>query len=140
MPTFEATTSVAAPADRVWDTLLRTERWTDWDTSLERVDGHLTDGGRLEIRVRNQSRPFKLRVTTWEPHRRIVLTGGVPLGLFTGTRTYRLDEAGERTTVTMRETYTGPLAGPIGRSIPDLQPAFDAFVEGLRGAAENRAQ
>ena len=136
MPTFEATTAIAAPAPAVWDTLLATDRWTGWDPQLERVDGALAEGGRLEIRVRDNSRPFTLRVTTWEPHRRIVLTGGMPLGLFTGTRTYSLAEADGRTTVTVRETYTGPLAGLIGRSIPDLQPSFDAFVAGLRRAAE----
>ena len=136
MPTFQATTDVAAPASAVWGTLLATERWTSWDPQLEGVDGSLADGGRLEIRVRDNPRPFKLRVTTWEPHRRIVLTGGLPLGLFTGTRTYSLAEGGGRTTVTMHETYTGPLAGSIGRSIPDLQPSFDAFVAGLRRAAE----
>lgn len=76
--------------------------------------------------------------TTWEPHGRIVLTGGMPLGLFTGTRTYALAEADGRTTMTMHETYTGPLAGVIGRSIPDLQPPFDAFVAGLRRAAEGQ--
>ena len=31
----------------------------------------------------------------------------------------------------MREEYTGPLLGLIGRSIPDLQPSFDQFARGL---------
>lgn len=140
MPTFQSTTTVATTPDVAWRTLLRTELWTQWDRSLERVDGHLAEGGRLEIRVVGTSRPFKLRVSGWEPTRRIVLTGGMPLGLFTGTRTYDLESSGPGTCVTVRETYTGPLAGVIGRSIPDLQPAFDDFVAGLRTAAENPAQ
>lgn len=138
MPTFEATTTIAAPATAVWSTLLATDRWTDWDTALERVEGSLAEGGRLEIRVRDNPRPFRLKVTVWEPARRIVLAGGMPLGLFTGTRTYTLAEADGATTATVRETYTGPLAGLIGKSIPDLQPSFDAFVAGLRRAAEGQ--
>ena len=63
----------------------------------------------------------------------------MPLGLFVGTRTYSLVPSGAGTTVTMRETYTGPLAGLIGRSVPDLQPSFDAFVRGLRADAESEA-
>lgn len=63
----------------------------------------------------------------------------MPLGLFVGTRTYSLVPSGARTRVTMRETYTGPLAGLIGRSVPDLQPSFDAFVQGLRADAEAAA-
>lgn len=42
----------------------------------------------------------------------------------------------ERTTV--RDTGTGPLAGSVGRSIPDLRPSFDAFVAGPRRAAEGQ--
>lgn len=138
MPTFEATTSVAAPPAAVWDSLLATDRWTSWDPQLESVAGRLADGARLEIRVKDNPRPFTLKVSTWEPHRRIVLTGGMPLGLFTGTRTYTLADSGGSTTVTVRETYTGPLAGLIGTSIPDLQPSFDSFVSGLRRDAEGQ--
>lgn len=138
MPTFEATTTVAASASTVWDTLLATDRWTSWDPALESVEGTLAEGGRLDIRVRDNPRPFRLKVAAWEPARRIVLAGGMPLGLFTGTRTYTLAEEQGATTVVVRETYTGPLAGLIGRSIPDLQPSFDAFVAGLRRAAEGQ--
>jgi hypothetical protein len=138
MRTFEATTTVTAPATTVWDTLLTTGRWTSWDPQLERVTGSLAEGGKLEIRVRDNPRPFRLTVRAWEPTRRIVLAGGMPLGLFTGTRTYTLVEDHGETTVTVRETYTGPLAGLIGKSIPDLQPSFDAFVAGLRRAAEGQ--
>ena len=36
----------------------------------------------------------------------------------------------------MREEYSGPLAGLMSRSIPDLQPSFDTFVNGLKARAE----
>jgi hypothetical protein len=36
----------------------------------------------------------------------------------------------------MREKYTGPLKGLIGRSIPDMQPEFEKFVVALKEAAE----
>lgn len=137
MPSFTASATIAAPAERVWQTLQRTDAWPLWDTSLDRVEGVLGEGGRITIHVTGSSRPFKLRVADWEPPLRIVLRGGMPLGLFTGTRTYALQEEGGRTAVTMSEVYAGPLAGLVGRSIPDLQPAFDAFVAGLRDAVEN---
>ena len=137
MPSYTAATTIKAPAERVWQTLLRTDAWPTWDTSLDRVEGALADGGRVTIHVIGSSRPFKLQVATWEPHRRLVLRGGMPLGLVTGTRTYALREDAGSTTMTMNESYSGPLAGLVGRSIPDLQPAFDAFVAGLRVAVES---
>jgi hypothetical protein len=36
----------------------------------------------------------------------------------------------------MREEYTGLIAPLIGRSIPDLQHAFDEFASDLKRAAE----
>ena len=39
----------------------------------------------------------------------------------------------------MEETYAGPLAPAITRSIPDPKPSFEAFARGLRQAAEARS-
>lgn len=135
MPNFHATALVAADPQQVWDTLLDVARWPSWDPQLTGVTGRLGPGERLEIRTRAPSRPFRLRVTAWEPPSRLVLTGGMPLGLFVGTRTYDVVAVDSGTQVTMRETYSGPLTGLIGRSIPDLQPGFESFVEGLRAAS-----
>jgi hypothetical protein len=38
----------------------------------------------------------------------------------------------------MREVYSGLFAPLIGRSIPDLQPAFDEFAAALKKQAETR--
>jgi hypothetical protein len=67
----------------------------------------------------------------------MVWAGGMPFGLFTGTRVYELavPVTGEAS-FSMREDYTGVLAGLIGKSIPDLQPAFDEFAQCLKRAAE----
>jgi hypothetical protein len=51
-------------------------------------------------------------------------------------RTYRLQREGSATGFTMREEYSGPLTGLIGRSIPDLQPSFEQFVQGLKQRVE----
>jgi hypothetical protein len=67
----------------------------------------------------------------------MVWAGGMPLGLFKGTRVYELATSTAAPTVfSMREDYTGPLAGLIGKSIPDLQPAFDEFAQCLKREAE----
>jgi len=81
-----------------------------------------------------------VKVTDFEPGRRMVWSGGMPLGLFKGVRTYTLDPVGTATTrFTMREVYSGPLLGAIWRSIPDLGPSFTQFALGLKHEAESRA-
>jgi hypothetical protein len=61
----------------------------------------------------------------------------MPLGLFTGTRTFTLTPGeGGSVVFAMREVFNGLMAGLITRSIPDLQPAFDRFAADLKHAAE----
>jgi hypothetical protein len=66
----------------------------------------------------------------------VARSGGMPLGLFKGVRTYRVAPEGGRTRFTMREEYTGPLLPLIWRSMPDLQPSFDRFARGLKARVE----
>jgi hypothetical protein len=63
-------------------------------------------------------------------------SGGMPLGLFRGVRTFTLADERGATRFTMREVYSGPLASLIGRSIPDLGPSFTQFATGLKIRAE----
>jgi hypothetical protein len=138
MKHFTAQADIAAPAAHVWDTLLDLAAWPTWDPALERVEGSLDEGGRVTIHVTGSSRPFRVRVVERRPGSVLVLRGGMPLGLFSGTRRYRLEGVGpDRTAFTLEETYAGLLAPLITRSIPDLQPSFEAFTVGLRRAADS---
>lgn len=70
----------------------------------------------------------------------MVWTGGMPLGLFTGERTYQLTALGERTHFEMTEAFSGPMLELIAKSIPDMTDAFHSFAAGLEATAEQRAR
>ena len=78
-------------------------------------------------------------MTEFEPGRRLQFSGGMPLGLFKGVRTYTLTPQGSGTAFTMREEYTGPLLGMMWRSMPDLGASFQQFANGLRQRVETGA-
>jgi hypothetical protein len=83
-------------------------------------------------------RSFPLTVAAFEPERRMVWTGGMPLGLFTGTRTFTLTPKPDRIVAfDMREEFDGLLASLITRSMPDLQPTFEDFASDLKRHAEH---
>ena len=133
---FETSARIETLPEEAWATLIQTARWPEWGAGIERVDGALGPDERLTLHVAGQSRPFELAVRQWHPTEHIELVGGLPIGLFTGTRTYRLEADGDGTRFRMTERFTGLLAPLITRGIPDLQPSFDAFAAGLKSAAE----
>jgi hypothetical protein len=104
------------------------------------VDGDIVDGGRITVHAESGARAFPVLVAL-DPPRLMVWSGGLPFGLFRGTRTFGLDDApGGATLVTVREEFTGPLLGLVWRTMPDLQPSFDKFCRGLKAAVEGRGR
>jgi len=137
MKTFGTSVSIAAPAERVWAILTDASRYPSWNPTVSAVDGHIVQGGRITVHaVISPGRAFPVTVTTLDPERRMVWRGGLPLGLFTGERIFTLTPAADAVEFSMRETFTGLLAPLIGRSIPDLQPAFNDFAAALKREAE----
>jgi hypothetical protein len=133
---FEASADIQAPADRIWKILTDAPGYPTWDSGVTKVDGSIADGDRITVHSEVAAgRAFPVKVATRPPNE-MTWTGGMPLGLFTGVRTFRLSPDDGGTRVTMREEYSGPLVGLMGRSIPDLQPSFDRFVNGLKARAE----
>jgi uncharacterized protein YndB with AHSA1/START domain len=134
---YEASSLIKAAPAKIWPLLTDIDAWPDWDSGVSNVDGRLAVGEKLTIRVQaNSSRAFPVRVTELDAPNRMVFRGGMPFGLFTGQRTYTLGFEDSDTRFTMREEYTGPLAGMIFRSIPDLGPSFQRFADGLKKQAE----
>ena len=137
MKSFQATAIIDAPRSTIWSLLTDAPAYPSWNTTVEQVEGRIAAGESITVRVRDRAgRSFPVRVTTFAAEERMVWEGGMPLGLFKGERTFTLAEEAAGVRFTMRETYTGPLAPLVGRSIPDLQPAFEAFAASLKRAAE----
>jgi hypothetical protein len=82
-------------------------------------------------------RAFPVTVTEFTPGQKMVWSGGMPLGLFKGVRSFTLSPQGNDVTkFALREEYTGPLVPLIGRSISDLGPSFEQFANGLKNQVE----
>ena len=106
---------------------------------MDRVEGRVALGEQLTIYATMiRSRPFTVTVTEIRPREAMRWRGGLPFGVAVIERTYSLDAQDDGGTVlTVREDHTGPLAGLLGRTTPDLNPSFrssaPASRRGLRG-------
>lgn len=135
---FEATTTIDAPAAAVWEVLIDGHSWPSWDSGVDEVQGQIAPGNTITIRsAAAPGQKFPVKVTTFDAPHRMTFTGGMPLGLFRGVRTYELTEQSEGgTDFRMREEYTGPLVSMIWRSMPDLSSSFTQFAQGLKRRVE----
>jgi uncharacterized protein YndB with AHSA1/START domain len=139
MLAFEARSTIAATPEKVWSVLVEGDQWPNWDSGVASVDGTIAPGKKIKIQSKvAPGRTFPVKVTRFDSPGSMEFTGGMPLGLFRGVRTYTLtaDKSGG-TLFTMREEYTGPMAASIGKSIPDLNPSFEQFASGLKARVES---
>jgi hypothetical protein len=138
MKAFAVKTSIRATPERIWALLTDASGYTRWNNTVEKIDGKIARDERISVYPKiNPGRVFPVKVAEFEASRRMVWTGGMPLGLFKGERTFTLTPGSNgHVDFSMREEYTGLMAPLIGRSIPDLQPAFDEFASDLKRAAE----
>ena len=137
MKSYDAAATIEAPPETIWAILTDAPAYAEWDSGVQRVEGSIAPGEKIKVvSEANPGRAFPVKVTTFEPGRAMTWSGGMPLGLFKGVRTFSLSSDGTATRFTMREAYSGPLLGLIWRSMPDLGPSFEQFARGLKQRAE----
>jgi uncharacterized protein YndB with AHSA1/START domain len=128
----------AAPAT-VWRILTDSTGYAGWNPEVIAIDGPMVRDGRIKARVRlgdGAIRAVAMRVTAFEPPSRVQWTGGLPLGLFTGVRTFTVAAGDGGSRFRMHLRMSGRLAPMILASVGDRQPEIDRFSAALKARAE----
>jgi uncharacterized protein YndB with AHSA1/START domain len=102
MKFFEASSTIQASPEKVWSIITDTPNVANWDSGVIRIDGKMELGEKVKLVSSNPDRAFPLKVTELTQGRKLTLTGGMPLGLFKGVRTYTLSPEGNATRFQMR--------------------------------------
>jgi hypothetical protein len=139
MKAYQASSTIEASPNAIWAILTDGSKYPDWDSGVDRVVGRIAPDEKISVFSKvSPGRAFPVRVTEFASGQKMVWSGGMPLGLFKGVRTFTLTPEGNGTTrFTLREEYTGPLVSVIWRSMPDLGPYFEQFANGLKERAES---
>lgn len=137
MKTFSTTTTIHAAPEKIWGLLTDAPNYPRWNPTVEKIDGQIAEGQKITVHTTfSKGRAFPAKVTALETNRRMVWSGGMPLGLFKGVRTFTLTPRGGVVEFAMEEVFSGLMSPLIEKSIPDLTPYFEQFAEGLKRAAE----
>ncbi len=128
---------IQARPEAIWALLTDAAGYPGWNPSVLGIEGRIAPGERIALTSTvNPRRAFKLTVTEFTPPTRMVWSDGMPLGLFSGVRTYRVVPRGAVSEFSMEEVFSGLLAPLITRTIPDMTESFEQFADGLKAAAE----
>lgn len=138
MKTYSATTTIHASAETVWNILTDSKAYPSWDVSMDHIEGKLALGETVKFFTKLSAQAFPVKVTAFEPGRKMVLTGGMPLGLFKSERTHTLI-ANKDGSITFKteEIFSGLLLPIFGKNIPDLTENFNNFAAALKKRAES---
>ena len=140
MKHYESTALIQATPDAIWAILTDAPAYADWDSGVVRVEGAIAPQEKIKVvSEANPKRAFPVKVTEFAPGERMVWSGGMPLGMFKGVRTFRLTPNGDTTRFELREEFTGPMLPLIWRSMPEFGPSFAQFAAGLKARAEAAA-
>ena len=138
MKKYAASTTIKAPAEKIWGILTDAEGYPFWDLSMDHIEGKFALGETVKFYTRLSTQAFPVKITVFEPDRKMVLTGGMPMGLFKSERTHALTQNEEDTTTFhTEEIFSGLLLPVFGGNIPDLNENFREFCAALKKQAEN---
>jgi hypothetical protein len=142
---FQAETTINAPAVTVWRVLTDAAHYPDWDPYCERIEGDIALGNQLKaFSSLSPGQAFPVTVTVLDTQgldtqgetQTMVWQSKLPLGLFSGTRTFTVLDKGEHCDFRIEETFEGLLLPLFKRRIPDMREPFAAFAAGLKARAE----
>lgn len=138
MFSYSASTTINASPDSIWGILTDAPGYPKWDPGIDRIEGTIAPGNSIKaFTKRDPKRAFPAKVSDFVPGRKMTWSGGMPLGLFRGVRTFTLTPQTDGSVeFTLREVYSGPLLPLFARSIPNLTRTFEDFAAGLKAFAE----
>ena len=100
------------------------------------VQGGISNGEHIELRVPGTDRTFSPRVSGVVRNERMTWTGGVA-PFFRGVRTFELRPRSDGSTdFAMTERFSGLLLPLVSGSLPDFGPVFETYANDLRREAE----
>jgi uncharacterized protein YndB with AHSA1/START domain len=138
---YVTVSTIRATPERVWQVLTDARGYASWNPEIIGIDGRMTLNERITARVKvggGAIRRVPMRVTAFEPPSRMQWTGGLPLGLFAGVRTFTVTPRDGAVEFRMHLRMSGLLAPLILKSVGDRQPEIDSFSSALRAHVEQR--
>lgn len=133
--------TIAAPPERVWNTLMEFATFPDWNPFVRAISGTVQQGGRLEVHMQppgHKESVFRPTVRAVEPNRELRWLGRVLIpGLFDGEHQWKLEPTSDGGTRFIHtEQFTGVLVPFFGTLLADSARGFETMNRALKERVE----
>jgi len=138
MTTCSATANIRARPETIWTILIDAAHYPEWNPGVDHIEGTIALGERIRVFTRDRPKQASpVTVTEFVPGELMIWTGGMPLGLLTEMRKFKLiPKADGSIDLALQEEFRGPLLPLFVRTLPDMSRTFVAFVAALKSRAE----
>jgi hypothetical protein len=127
---------IRASAERIWSLLTNASDFPRWNSTVSSIDGQITAGSKIKVRVPSSPRTFALTVSEFEPVKRMVWQSGTA-PMFKGVRSFLLVPLSDGSTdFSMVEVMSGLMLPLIKGSLPDFSAVFERYALDLQTEAE----
>jgi uncharacterized protein YndB with AHSA1/START domain len=129
--------NIQAEPEKIWALLTNAAGFPRWNSTVQSIEGQIALGQKIRLRVPvAPKRVFKLKVSAFEPGKRMVWQDGAP-PMFKGVRTFTLTPRDNGSIdFAMVEVFSGLMLPMIAGSLPDFAPSFERYAADLKRAAE----
>lgn len=129
---------INAPIEKVWQTLTDMEAYTDWNPTMQLVEGEVKEGNKVKyLFTQEEGKSYEVASTVKKiiPHQLLNQNGGIS-GVLTFNHKYMLAEQGGRTIMIIHEDYTG--IGVHFWNPAPVEKAYQRLNEALKDRSESR--
>lgn len=129
---------IASTPDKVWETLMKLENWSNWNPIVNNIGGELTVGGKLSITMSNlkgnDSKKYDATITALDKNQRFSFIAKMMTKfLFSAERIIELKLSDEETIFKQREVYTGIMVALFWKKLStDALGLLNAMNEALK--------
>ena len=131
--------SINASPEEVWSVLMDTEKYTDWNPTMNLLEGEIKEGNKVKYQFTQDDENVMIitsNVKRIEQHKLLNQGGGIPL-ILTFDHRYILIPDGEQTKVIISEAYRGIGVNfwnpkPVEQAYKRLNKALKTQVENLK--------
>lgn len=148
MTQFEASVSINAAPDVVWEVITNGAQYEEWDSGIANIVGDIADGQTIKIFPTNDNanddgrdvneeaeddgneHAFSVDITLDADRRHMTWTGREALGMCKSIRTFTITPTDTNTELLLREEFTGVFSGIVAGKAQDLNAVFRHYANG----------